>query len=115
VDRDRWEHLGRRVTAERVRLGYRSLAAFAAAADLSTTTLDNIEHGRKTSYDPGTIGALERALGWLHGSVERVLTGRDPEIAADADLEALLEAWPRLSPGARRMLRLMAVEGARVD
>jgi transcriptional regulator with XRE-family HTH domain len=111
----RWLRLGKRVTAERIRRGYRSLAAFAAAAELSTSTVDNIEHGRKSSYDPGTLAVLEQALGWRAGSVERVLRGLEPEYDQDPDLTAVIEAWPHLSPGARRMIRVLAVEGARAD
>lgn len=110
-----WKKLGHIVTAERVRLGYRSLAAFAVAAGLSTSTLDNIENGRKTSYDAGTLGALEVALGWRPGSVDRVLAGREPEAEPDTDLAAIIAAWPRLSPGARRMLRILAAEGAKAE
>jgi len=110
-----WERLGTLVTAERVRRGHRSLAAFAAATGLSRTTLDSIEHARKSSYDPTTIATLEHALGWRTGSVERVLKGLQPEVDGDPDLTALVDVWPRLSPGSRRMLRILATEAARVE
>lgn len=115
----RWERLGARVTAERVRRGYRSMAAFAAMSGLSTSTLDSLEHGRKESYDPATIAALERALeralGWRTGSVQRVLSGLEPLPDGDPDLTALLDVWPRLSGGSRRMLRILATEAARAE
>jgi transcriptional regulator with XRE-family HTH domain len=110
-----WKRLGQIVRAERVRLGYHSVANFAKAAGLSSTTVDNIENARKTSYRPDSVGALELALGWRSGSVELVLAGQDPEAEADADLAVIVAAWPRLSPGARRMLRILATEGARLD
>lgn len=110
-----WQRLGRVVTTERVRLGYRSIVAFAEATGLSPRTLDNIENGRKTSYDAGTIGTLEHALNWRSGSVQRVLDGREPDTEPDADLSAIVAAWPRLSPGARRMLGILATEGARAE
>jgi len=110
-----WERLGKRVTSERARRGYRSLAAFAAAAGLSTSTVDSIEHGRKSGYDPNTIAALEHALGWRTGSVDRVLSGREPQPDEDPDLTAIRELWPRLSPGSRRMLRILAIEAARAE
>lgn len=111
---DRWERLGRLVTAERLRHGHRSLAAFSAASGLSRTTLDSIEHGRKTSYDSATLATLEHALGWQQGSVERVLAGLSPQRVDDPDLTAVLDSWPRLSPGSRRMLAILATEAARV-
>lgn len=110
---NRWERLGQLVTAERVRRGHRSLAAFAVASMLSRTTLDSIEHGRKASYDPGTLATLEVALGWRAGSVERVLSGLEPQSVEDPDLTAVTNAWPRLSAGSRRMLAILATEAAR--
>lgn len=110
-----WGRLGSAVIAERVRLGWRTMAAFAAATGLSSTTIDSIEHGRKESYEPSTIATLEYFLGWRTGSVERILKGMDPLPEDDPDLRALLDAWPRLSPGSRRMLRVLATEGARAE
>lgn len=110
-----WERLGSVVTSERVRRGYRSLASFAAAAGLSTSTLDSIEHGRKSSYDPTTIAALERVLGWRSGSVYRVIQGLDPLPDGDPDLTAIIDAWPRLSSGSKRILRILAMEAARAE
>lgn len=110
-----WVRLGRVITAERVRRGYQSLGAFAAATGLSTTTLDSIEHGRKTSYGPSTLAAVEHALGWQVGSAERILNGLKPLPDGDPDLTALLDAWPLLSAGSRRMLRILATEAARAE
>lgn len=110
---DRWERLGHLVTAGRLRQGHRSLASFAAVSGLSRTTLDSIEHGRKSSYDPATLATLEGALGWQVGSVERVLAGLKPQPVEDPDLAAVTNAWPRLSAGSRRMLAILAVEAAR--
>jgi transcriptional regulator with XRE-family HTH domain len=110
----RWERLAEQVTARRAYLGY-SIAQLSALSGLSTSTLDSIEHSRKTSYDPATLSALERALSWRPGSTERVLKGLDPRLVQDPDLEAVITAWPRLSPGARRMLRILATEGARAE
>ena len=110
-----WERLATIVGRERLRLGYRSLRAFAAESGLSPRTLDSIEHHRKTSYDPATLSALESALGWRVGSVERVLKGLDPQPIEDKDLEVLLAAWPKLPPSARRMLAIQAAEGARAE
>lgn len=103
------------VTAERVRRGHRTLNAFARASGLSRSTLDSIEAARKTSYSPVTVATLEHALGWQAGSVARVLNGLAPVPDGDPDLTALLDAWPRLSAGSRRMLRMLAVEAARAE
>lgn len=102
------------MTAERARQK-RSLASFARAIGLSRATLDSIEHHRKTSYDPATLATLEYALGWKAGSVARVLAGLNPEYDTDQDLTAITDAWPKLSPGTRRTLAILAVEAARAE
>lgn len=109
-----WGRLAELVTARRAYLGY-SIAQLAAVSRLSTSTVDSLEHNRKSSYDPATLAALERALRWQLGSVERVLRGLEPIPLTDPDLEAIIAVWPRLSPGARRMLRILATEGARAE
>lgn len=109
-----WDKLGEHVKTSRAVLSY-SITQLSAVAGLSTSTLDSIENGRKTSYDPTTLAALERALGWRTGSVDRVLRGLDPLPVEDQDLAAIVAAWPALSAGARRMLRILAVEGARAE
>jgi transcriptional regulator with XRE-family HTH domain len=114
VPHRRWDHLAQQATAQRAYLGY-SIAQLAAISGLSTSTLDSIEHNRKTSYDPATLAALERALRWASGSVDRILKGFEPHPMQDPDLDAIIAAWPRLSPGARRMLRILATEGARAE
>lgn len=114
VAHNRWGNLAEQVTAHRAALGY-SIAQLSTVSGLSTSTLDSIEHNRKSSYDPATLSALERALRWRTGSVDRVLRGLTPVPVEDADLEAVLNAWPRLSAGSRRMLRILAAEGARAE
>lgn len=109
-----WERLGKQVRAERRRRKL-NMAALSAVSGLGTSTLDNIEHGRKTSYDPATLSALEDALGWRIGSVERVLRGLDPLPVDDPDLRVVLDAWPHLPAAARRMLAIQAAEGARAE
>lgn len=109
-----WDRLGERVKTSRAILGY-SITQLSTVSGLSTSTLDSIENGRKTSYDPTTLTALERALGWRPGSVDRILRGLEPLPVEDQDLAAIITAWPALSAGARRMLRILAVEGARAE
>ena len=118
-----WERVAAKVTAERVRRGYRSLAEFAKATGLSTTTVDAIEHARirvgayadVVVFDPATIATLEHALGWEPGSIERIRKGLQPTYDDDPDLTALIDVWHKLSPGSRRMLRLLAQEAAKAE
>lgn len=110
-----WERVAAKVITDRVRRGYRSMAEFAKAAGLSTSTVDSIEHARKDRYEAATLAALEHALGWAPGSVERVRKGLSPIYDGDPDLTALIDVWPKLSPGSRRMLRMLAQEAARAE
>lgn len=114
VPHRRWDQLAAHVTTQRAHLGY-SIAQLSGISGLSTSTLDNIEHNRKVSYDPATLSALEWALRWRPGSIQRILNDLEPQPMQDPDLDALIAAWPKLSPGARRMLRILAVEGARAE
>lgn len=110
----RWDQLAGHVRTQRAYLGY-SINQLSTLSGLSTSTVDNIEHNRKVSYDPATLSALERALRWRTGSIQRILDGLEPHAISDPDLDALIAAWPKLSPGSRRMLRILAVEAARAE
>lgn len=45
---------------------------------LSTRTVGDIEHARRTSYSASTLERLESALRWEPGSTEAVLNGGEP-------------------------------------
>lgn len=109
-----WQRVAAYVTAERARRGH-SLSAFAKAVGVGRTTMDSLEHARKDHYDPATLAMVEHALGWRPGSIARVHAGLEPEYDDDPDLTAILDAWPRLSAGARRMLRILATEAASAE
>ena len=68
-----WTRLGDRVAAARVAAGFRTREAFAAHAGISSRTLGDVERGRRESYDPATLAAIEHALGWPSGSVDAML------------------------------------------
>jgi transcriptional regulator with XRE-family HTH domain len=105
---DRWARLGEAIRAERIRLGYRSLGAFAARVGVSPGTVGNLERGARDRYQPETLAAVEAALAWSPGSVDAILKGGKATREADEDLAAVLAAWPRLDRRARRALRAAA-------
>lgn len=108
-----WGPVGERIDQERIRRGHRTLAGFARAAGISTSTLDSLIHARKTSYDPITIAAVEKALGWQAGSIGRIQQGMEPIDDHDPDLTILLEVWPHLTVAMKRTLRMLAVEAVK--
>lgn len=109
-----WRQVGLRIDQERARR-YRSLAAFARAAGVGKSTVDNLVHARKMSYDMSTLTAVEAALGWQQGSIDRIRRGLEPVPNGDPDLTAILDAWPKLSPQARTMLRMLATGAAQTE
>lgn len=75
-----WERLAQHVVARRLELGHKQRQGLADAAAVSLRTLGDIEKARRTSYDPNTIAALENALGWEPGTVNRVVAGHEPRL-----------------------------------
>lgn len=109
---DGWERLGHRVAAERGR-HWRSRAAFARDAGISSRVLDDIEKGRRENYSESTLAALEAALGWAPGTCLRVVQGGRVRREADPLLVRLLDAWTVLSPDARVLLVELAERASR--
>lgn len=98
-----WQRLARRVAAERGR-HWRSRAAFAKAAGISSRVVDDIESGRRSNYSEATLAAVEAALGWEAGSCLRVVQGGRVRREVDPTMVRLMDAWVVLSPDARAML-----------
>lgn len=78
-----WERLGRYVIARRVELGFRQRPEFSAAVGITSRVISDIENGRRSNFDPVTIAALEKALGWETGSVHRVAAGGEPLLVGE--------------------------------
>lgn len=79
-----WGRLGQHVVARRTELGFRNRADFAAAVQVSSRLISDIEKGRRTNFDQVTLSALEAALGWETGSVQQVVEGGEPRLRPGA-------------------------------
>lgn len=90
---------------------WRTLAEFAEATGLSTSLIDDVENGRRTRFRPSTIAAIEGALRWAPGSIQRILEGGQPVPLPDELWERLRAAWAGLPPDARRVLVELAESG----
>lgn len=77
-----WERLGEYVVQRRVERGFNTRGELAAAVQVSSRLLGDIEKGRRGNYDPVTIARLESALGWTSGSVRRIVEGGEPTLRA---------------------------------
>lgn len=106
-----WTELGSRVRRERKKRR-QTQAAFAQDAGISPRTLRSIETGEWTHYSQDTLHAIEIAMRWQTGSVDRVIEGRRPIPEHDIELDQLHAVWPDLSLDARRLL-VQYAEGAR--
>lgn len=107
-----WRRLADAINEEVPRLAM-SWEEFARHARFSTRILRDLRAGARTSYDAVTISKLEAALGWEHGSAERVRAGRQPVRIPDAAMARVRHAWPYLSAEARDAVAALAEHLAR--
>ncbi len=70
-----WDRLSQAIIDRRTALGYRKREPFAAAAELSSRLLADLEHNRRQNYDRVTIARVEQALEWEPGTVNTILRG----------------------------------------
>ncbi|MFJ5785403.1 helix-turn-helix domain-containing protein [Streptomyces hydrogenans] len=74
-----WQRLADTVEAAREAKNLTQVA-LAQKAGVSESTIQNIESGVERKRVPPSLHKVERALGWKHGSGERVLEGGVPDL-----------------------------------
>lgn len=106
-----WKAAGRRIAIERARR-YRDRGDFADATGLSKRVLEDLETGRRRSYAPATLAAVERVLSWEPGTCQELADGaREPRYGiGGTDLRAIIDAWPRIVESDRQLLASIARE-----
>ncbi|MEU7066955.1 helix-turn-helix transcriptional regulator [Streptomyces sp. NPDC046161] len=72
-----WERLARAIEEARDAKGLTQVA-LAEAAEVSESTVQNLESGATRKRTPSTLPKIEAALGWAPGSGIAVLAGGDP-------------------------------------
>lgn len=82
-----WTRLAGHVVARRKELGYDRQVDLVHVSALGMRTLSSIEAGERTQYNRSTLAALEQALDWQSGSVQRILDGNEP-IPTDSGVPA---------------------------
>lgn len=102
-----WDRLAALVIARRVELGHKTRAPLVEASGISLRTLGDIENGRRPSYDPATIAALEQALEWAPGSVTSIVNGGEPTPRAKADTGILGQSSARYAPRDEALIKVM--------
>lgn len=74
-----WQRLGALLAQRRRELGYRRVAPFVRAHNLShRKTIDDLERARRDNYSPATLAHVELIYGWQPGSIAAVLAGLPP-------------------------------------
>jgi hypothetical protein len=80
-----WKDLGAKLEQRRGQLGYgyRQRGAFVRdrGGTMSVKTIARLERGERDHYPPATVASFETLYGWRPGSIERVLSGGEPELA----------------------------------
>ncbi|RAJ54920.1 helix-turn-helix protein [Streptomyces sp. KhCrAH-43] len=83
-----WVRLGHAIEAARDAKGMTQVA-LAEAADVSESTIQNLEAGKERVRQPPSVKKVEAALGWAPGSADAVLTGGEPTpLSADSNSDA---------------------------
>ncbi|MGC4925627.1 helix-turn-helix domain-containing protein [Streptomyces sp. DT117] len=72
-----WVRLGHAIEAARDAKGMTQVA-LAEAADVSESTVQNLESGKARVRQPPSVKKVEAALGWAPGSADAVLAGGEP-------------------------------------
>lgn len=99
MDRD-WARLGRALAQAREAINLTQVE-IAERVGVTRTPIQAIEHGKPFKKVTGTIRDYARIVGWLDGSVEAVLDGGEPTLAAPA--AELAPAEPAPSPSVSRL------------
>lgn len=99
-----WTSAGEAIAKRRKLRGYRTQADFARRLGVSESTIGNLERGTRTSYAQGFLESVEDAIGWLHGSVERMVQGGRPREYVDPYLARVHAAWPQLEEQIKKVV-----------
>lgn len=102
-----WRRLGARITIERARR-WPTRIEFARETRLSKRVLEDLETGRRASYSPATLAAVEVALRWEPGTCERVAEGLAPTYELDPQLRHIHDVWPDLTDEHRNAVAQLA-------
>lgn len=101
---DDWKRAGDFVARRRRLCGYRTQLDFAHVLSVSESTIGNLERGNRSSYSPGFLEAVEEALGWVHGSIERTVQGGRPRQHVDPYLARIHSMWPQTQEQTKKFL-----------
>lgn len=101
-----WQRLAElvRLRREERRLSQRQLGADAGTTD---RLISDIERAVRVNYEPATLRAVARALGWTPDSVDLIRDGGEPE-EADIDEPSVGERMERMEAALDRLAGALA-------
>ncbi|WP_078999103.1 helix-turn-helix domain-containing protein [Streptomyces sp. WM4235] len=108
MDRD-WARLGKALKAARQAIGL-TQEQLAAELGVSRSVVQGIERGKPHSKPSLTMRAYARRVGWATDSIDEVLAGREPRLAAQPEAAAEPPAGLPL-----RIVDELADDGALLD
>jgi transcriptional regulator with XRE-family HTH domain len=76
-----WDRLAQAIRRQRQALGL-TQQQLAAAAEVTRSTIKNLEGGRAFTRLPASLPSVEQALDWKPGSARTVLAGGEPTVAS---------------------------------
>jgi transcriptional regulator with XRE-family HTH domain len=97
------ERVGARVKRERGRR-WRTQEDFAAAIGYRRRVVAALESGERSNFSEDFLGAVEAALGWEVGGIERIRRGEEPNRSYPPGLVRVIDAWPDLPENYRRLI-----------
>lgn len=106
-----WRRAGTQVRTARTRAGIPA-TAFARRAGVSPRTLWALEHGERATFSDDTLDRVEAELGWAPGSIRAIAEGRRRP-RYDELLQRVIDRWPLLDQGARRIIAELADRASR--
>lgn len=109
-----WARLADAIRRRREALGFTQVQ-LAKLAEVTDTTIRNLEGGREFRRPPASLPAVERALGWSPGSARTILAGGDPALAIetarlDASAPHEVENDPDTPEGVGMIVRNTVIE-----
>lgn len=102
-----WRRTGARILIERARR-WPNRGDFADATGLSRRVLEDLETGRRATYAPATLAAVEVTLSWEPGSCTRIAEGLEPVYGLGPHLRRIHDVWPFLTDDHRRAVAQLA-------
>lgn len=106
-----WKQLAQQVISRRTQLGMKTTKALADAAGLTARMVGDIENARRENYSAGAKAQIENALHWTPGSIDDILSGREPGVSGTLRDSAgrVINRFTAIQGGEQQLLELLVL------